>query len=34
MTGYGLAEYLRVTIGIAEENASFIEALKTWKRGS
>jgi histidinol-phosphate aminotransferase len=34
MAGYGLVEYLRVTIGTSEENASFIEALKRWKRGS
>jgi histidinol-phosphate aminotransferase len=29
MDGYGLPEYLRVTIGLPEENARFIEALET-----
>jgi histidinol-phosphate aminotransferase len=34
MAGYGLEEYIRVSIGLPEENASFIDALKRWKRGS
>jgi histidinol-phosphate aminotransferase len=34
MAGYGLEEYLRVTIGLPEENKRFVEALKRWKRGS
>jgi histidinol-phosphate aminotransferase len=34
MAGYGLTEYIRVTIGLPEENRSLIEALKRWKRGS
>ncbi|OGP53811.1 MAG: histidinol-phosphate transaminase [Deltaproteobacteria bacterium RBG_13_52_11] len=34
MAGYGLKEYIRVTIGLPEDNTSFIEALKRWKKGS
>ncbi len=34
MAGYGLTEYIRVTIGLPDENTRFIEALKRWKRGS
>jgi histidinol-phosphate aminotransferase len=33
MAGYGLEEYIRVTIGLPEENKSFIKALERWKKG-
>ncbi|MFQ6672353.1 MAG: histidinol-phosphate transaminase [Candidatus Tectimicrobiota bacterium] len=31
MGGYGLAPYVRVTVGTAEENTRFLEALKAWR---
>jgi histidinol-phosphate aminotransferase len=34
MAGYGLEEYIRVTIGLPEENKRFIKALKPWGKGS
>ena len=34
MAGYGLKEYIRVTIGLPEENIRFTKALKRWKNGS
>ncbi|MBW2039084.1 MAG: histidinol-phosphate transaminase [Deltaproteobacteria bacterium] len=34
MEGYGLGEYLRVTIGLPEENKRFIQALERWRKGS
>ncbi len=34
MAGYSLEEYIRVTIGLPEENKAFIEALEQWKKGS
>jgi histidinol-phosphate aminotransferase len=34
MAGYGLEEYIRVTIGLPEENKRFIKALERWKEGS
>jgi histidinol-phosphate aminotransferase len=34
MAGYGLKEYVRVTIGLPAENRGFIEALQQWERGS
>ncbi len=33
MRGYGLPEYIRVSIGRAEENRRFIEVLRQWARG-
>jgi histidinol-phosphate aminotransferase len=33
MAGYGLEEYIRVTIGLPEENKGFIKALERWKKG-
>lgn len=33
MTGYGLAEYIRVSIGLPEENKRFIKALELWVKG-
>jgi len=32
MEGYGLGEYLRVTIGLPEENKRFIQALERWQK--
>jgi len=34
MAGYGLGEYIRVTIGLPEENKRFIKALEQWGKGS
>ena len=34
MAGYGLAEYIRVSIGLPEENKRFVEALQRWLKGS
>jgi histidinol-phosphate aminotransferase len=34
MTGYGLKEYIRVTIGLPEENKSVIEVLEQWRKSS
>ena len=34
MAGYGLEEYIRVTIGLPEENKGFIKALERWKKSS
>jgi histidinol-phosphate aminotransferase len=34
MAGYGLEEYIRVTIGLPEENKRFIKALELWVKGS
>jgi len=34
MAGYGLKEYIRVTIGLPEENKGVIEVLEQWKKGS
>jgi len=34
VTGYGLKDYIRVTIGLPEENKSVIEVLEQWKKGS
>jgi histidinol-phosphate aminotransferase len=34
MTGYGLAEYIRVSIGRPDENRRFVEALQRWVKGS
>lgn len=34
MAGYGLDEYIRVSIGLPEENRRLIEALQRWKKGS
>jgi histidinol-phosphate aminotransferase len=34
MAGYGLEEYIRVTIGLPEENKRFIKALELWRKGS
>ncbi|RLA85800.1 MAG: histidinol-phosphate transaminase [Deltaproteobacteria bacterium] len=33
MRGYGLPDYIRVSIGRAEENRRFIEVLRQWARG-
>jgi histidinol-phosphate aminotransferase len=33
MAGYGLEEYIRVTIGLPEENKGFIKALERWNKG-
>jgi histidinol-phosphate aminotransferase len=33
MAGYGLEEYIRVTVGLPEENKGFIKALERWKKG-
>lgn len=34
MKAYGLGEYIRVTIGLPEENESFIKALEQWIKSS
>jgi histidinol-phosphate aminotransferase len=34
MAGYGLEEYIRVSIGLPEENKRFIKALKLWGKSS
>jgi histidinol-phosphate aminotransferase len=34
MAGYGLEQYIRVTIGLPEENKRFIKALELWRKGS
>ena len=34
MAGYGLKEYIRVTIGLPEENKGVIRVLEQWKKGS
>jgi len=34
MAGHGLEEYIRVTIGLPEENKRFIKALELWVKGS
>jgi len=34
MAGYGLKEYIRVTIGLPEENKGVIEVLDQWKKSS
>jgi histidinol-phosphate aminotransferase len=34
MGGYGLKEYIRVTIGLPEENKGVIEVLEQWKKSS
>jgi histidinol-phosphate aminotransferase len=34
MAGYGLKEYIRVTIGLPEENKGVIEILEQWKKSS
>ncbi|MCJ7664157.1 MAG: histidinol-phosphate transaminase [Desulfobacterales bacterium] len=34
MAGYGLEEYIRVSIGLPEENKRFIKALELWGKGS
>jgi histidinol-phosphate aminotransferase len=34
MTGYGLKDYIRVTIGLPEENKTVIEVLEQWKKSS
>jgi len=34
MAGYGLEEYIRVTIGLPEENRRLVKALERWKKGS
>jgi histidinol-phosphate aminotransferase len=34
MAGYGLVEYIRVSIGLSEENKRFIKALELWRKGS
>jgi histidinol-phosphate aminotransferase len=34
MAGYGLKEYIRVTIGLPEENKGVIEVLEQWKKVS
>jgi histidinol-phosphate aminotransferase len=34
MAGYGLKEYIRVTIGLPEDNKAFIEVLEQWKKDS
>ena len=34
MAGYGLKEYIRVTIGLPEETKAVIEVLKQWKKSS
>jgi histidinol-phosphate aminotransferase len=34
MAGYGLGEYIRVTVGLPEENRRFIKALERWKKGA
>lgn len=34
MAGYGLASFVRVTVGTGEENERFLEALKAWLAGS
>jgi histidinol-phosphate aminotransferase len=34
MAGYGLQEYIRVSIGLPEENKRFIKALELWRKGS
>jgi histidinol-phosphate aminotransferase len=34
MAGYGLEEYIRVTVGLPEENVRFIKALERWQKGS
>jgi histidinol-phosphate aminotransferase len=34
MAGYGLKEYIRVTIGLPEENKGAIKVLEQWKKGS
>jgi len=34
MAGYGLKEYIRVSIGLPEENKRFIKALEQWRKGS
>jgi histidinol-phosphate aminotransferase len=34
MAGYGLKEYIRVTIGLPQENKQLIEALEPWGKGS
>jgi len=34
MAGYGLEEYIRVSIGLPEENKRFIKALELWRKGS
>jgi histidinol-phosphate aminotransferase len=34
MAGYGLGEYLRITIGLPEENTKLVKALEQWGKGS
>jgi histidinol-phosphate aminotransferase len=34
MAGYGLEEYIRVSIGLPEESKRFIKALELWRKGS
>lgn len=34
MSGYGLKEYIRVTIGLPDENKAVIEVLEQWKKDS
>ncbi len=34
MAGYGLQEYIRVSIGLPEENKRFIKAMELWRKGS
>lgn len=34
MAGYGLEEYIRVSIGLTGENKRFIKALELWRKGS
>ena len=34
MAGYGLKEYIRVTIGLPKENKGVINVLEQWKKGS
>jgi histidinol-phosphate aminotransferase len=34
MAGYGLSEYMRVSIGLPDENRRFVEAMQRWAKGS
>lgn len=34
MAGYGLKEYIRITIGLPEENKGIIKVLEQWKKSS
>ena len=34
MAGYGLEQYIRVSIGLPEENKRLIKALELWRKGS